>query len=280
MTNEVNQEQKSGYGSINTQVGIQNNHNGLTIEDAIQIARQLFAENFPKLQQIAHNIAEDRVAHFMTELFASLSKDGFCHYESFAEPDIQYVLYEAQKNYARMGAEELMKLLISLLNNRVNCKRSLASVSINEAIIATSKILPKHYDYITLLFILHRTKHQESEISSTDDVKKDMEDNIVPFTNFWLNYCDALQLISSGVANKRDIPYGLGGLLKSKYGNCVVNYKFEDFILLVPEIAKLSELNTNAFLGLMELSNSGVAIALSNYNLKKNECLSVSEWIK
>jgi len=263
----------------NSYVSIENNY-GLTVKDVFELSMLLFDENFPKLQQIACDTAERRVDQLMKEVFHKLSENDYRNYESFTDPDTQYVLFEAQKNYARIGDDALKDLLVSLIYDRVNCEKSLLCVALNEAIIATSKILPKHYDHITLLFILHRTQHGEDEFRTIEDVKRDIEDSILPFINEKISYHDSLQMLSAGVANKRDIPYGLDSLLRMKYGSIVTGYSFKDFVLLVPELYKLSSFNENALLGLIELTNSGVAIALSNYNIKTNKHLSISKWIR
>ena len=114
-------EQKINKDSSNNQqIGIQNNYYiGLSAEDVQKKVEKVFSDNFPRLQEEAMKVADRRAQELFDEMVIKLKRQGVKDYSAFKTPDMQYVFYEAQKNYARFGGEELKKLLISILAKRV-----------------------------------------------------------------------------------------------------------------------------------------------------------------
>lgn len=114
---EVNQ--KAAPGSNATQIGQQINNYGMTPEQAFQIVMDLFNQNFPKLQALAKETAEKRANEFCQEVIQKIVNNGIQDFSSLADPDVQYILYEAQKNYARFGTSEMLSTLTELIAKRV-----------------------------------------------------------------------------------------------------------------------------------------------------------------
>lgn len=157
---EIRQEQRGGFGSENTQIGEQNNYYGLTVKDAMEIAIQLFHDNFPKLQQEAYEIVEERINEFTENMFKQIAVSGFYNYQKFADPAVQYTLYQAQKEYAKSGDGELKEYLIKVLLERINCEsRTLKQIVLDEVISTLPKLTREQIDYLSLSFSLLQLRH-------------------------------------------------------------------------------------------------------------------------
>ena len=66
--------QKSALGSDTTQIGEQNNYYGMTAEEASNLAIKLFMDNFPRLQEEAKKIAEERAEELCKNIVDKLKK--------------------------------------------------------------------------------------------------------------------------------------------------------------------------------------------------------------
>lgn len=160
MTN-IDQCQTGGIGSHNTQIGTQNNIYGIEPQQALQMTMQLFRDNFPKLQDEARLIAEKRINDLCETLFEKLIKSNFINFDIFKDPDIQYVIFEAEKEYARYGDENLKELLCDILSERMNVKKdSILHFSLNEAIKIVPVLSNKHLDMLSLSYVLKLTRSE------------------------------------------------------------------------------------------------------------------------
>lgn len=116
MEGEQKQTQKSGSYSTNQQAGghavnFVTVHAGLSVSDAGELARQLFEENFVKLQRVAHDVATERAETITRHFIQQLAKHGNYAIQALVNPDVQASLYEVQTNYARSGRDDLGALL-------------------------------------------------------------------------------------------------------------------------------------------------------------------------
>jgi len=91
----------------------------LTPQEACNEAIQLFYDNFPRLQADAKALVEKLVRELMDEIAAKLSKEQIVDMSPFGQPDVQYVMLEAQKSYARFGTTESLELLSTLVVERI-----------------------------------------------------------------------------------------------------------------------------------------------------------------
>lgn len=150
-------DQRATMGSNVTQIAVQNN--GMQPQEACQLALNLFMDNFPKLQQIAADIARERVDEFCRTTIEKLQHASVKDYSAFTDPDVQYVLYDAQKNYARFGTQQMLETLTDLVANRVtNNDDFVLKITIDKAISIASMLTPKQLDYLSLLFLCTRVK--------------------------------------------------------------------------------------------------------------------------
>lgn len=169
---EVNQ--KAAIGGTTTQIGQQNIYNGMSPEQACQVALDLFNQNFPKLQAIAKETAEKRANEFCQEAVQKIVKNGMKDFSPFSDPDIQYTLYEAQKNYARFGTADMLDTLTSLVAERIeHDKDFILKVSIDKAIEVAPSLTSAQLDYLSLLFLC--TKRKTNLVVTIEDLKQDLE---------------------------------------------------------------------------------------------------------
>lgn len=163
MTDSMIVEQKSGIGSDTTQIATQNNYYGLTPEQACKMTMSLFYENFPKLQEEARILAEKRVTELMDEIAVQLHEKCVTDMSPLSDPDVQCVVYEAQKNYARFATKESLSALSSLVAERIKQNDSGIGlkVAINKAISIVAMLSSSQMDYLSLLFIITRVKFSD-----------------------------------------------------------------------------------------------------------------------
>lgn len=170
MTNNVTVTQKSALGSETTQIATQNNYYGLTPAEASQMAVDLFMDNFPKLQEAAMKTVRERVNEIIQEIVSLIEEKYAGNYSAFSKPDMQYILVEAEKGYARKGTPELCAILSSLIADRTACpENSYLERVLDKAIEIAPSLLPIHLDYLTLIFLYKCVRF--GDISTLDDLK-------------------------------------------------------------------------------------------------------------
>lgn len=151
-------DQRTTMGSNVTQIAVQNN--GMQPQEACQLAINLFMENFPKLQQIASDTAQERANEFCKATIDKLQHANVRDYSAFSDPDVQYVLFDAQKSYARFGTKQMLGTLSDLVASRVvNNDDFVLKVTIDRAISVASMLTPQQLDFLSLLFMCTRVSH-------------------------------------------------------------------------------------------------------------------------
>lgn len=169
MPNNVEISQRALPGASGTYIGVQNNYQGLTSAEASKIAIDLFMDNFPKLQAIAADTAKQRAEELVQDTLRRLEEQHICDYTPFTDPDVQFVLWEAQRDYARFGKKETLDILSSCIAERIKAdKNEYLKVITDQAIQIINYLSPQHFDYLSALFIL--TKVKVSGINSLEDL--------------------------------------------------------------------------------------------------------------
>lgn len=154
------------------------NHNpnspvsGITFTDARQIAQDVFDLNFYRLageaKATARQRAEELVNNYLGEL-ASKNPQGIF---SSSDPDMQYLIFMAQREYARSGDRKLEEILVDILIERTkNSQRSLLQITLNEAIETAPRLTEEHIE--TLSFMLQLSllsRHLRFETLNDADV--------------------------------------------------------------------------------------------------------------
>lgn len=171
-TKSNKQYQKGGTGSVSIQAGKDISIKyGINYEDAKKIAKDVFEENFIQLQNIAKKVAFERASALIEDFLRELKKRSSESVQVLQEPDMQYQLFFAQKEYARSGDENLSEILVDLLVERAKeYEHSILQIVLNEAISTVPKLLPTHLDILSIVFLIKYT--QLSNISDLSTLKK------------------------------------------------------------------------------------------------------------
>ena len=162
--------QSASLASGNTQIGVQHNHYGISAEEATRILMNLFLDNFPRLQQLAAETAKQRAEELCQETIDKLYKNGINDYSAFGDPDVQYAFWEAQKNYARFGKQEMLENISSLIASRVKYNsEDYIKIVLDQALSVVGLLSQEQLDYLSLLFLIKCVKF--NSIRSIDELK-------------------------------------------------------------------------------------------------------------
>lgn len=258
---EVNQ--KAALGGTTTQIGQQNIYNGMSPEQACQVALDLFNQNFPKLQAIAKETAEKRANEFCQEVIQKIVNNGIQDFSSLADPDVQYILYEAQKNYARFGTSEMLNTLTELVTKRIEHDNDFVlKVAIDKAVEIAPLLSPEQLNYLSLLFMCTRTS--TPSIKTIESLEKYLKGlvaivGIVDFSSS--DYLNMLGCLQIGI-------YDAVGRLASRY-----NFSKQEVEKICPQqIKKLS--------GSYITSHIGSILAITNLEAHHGPKLDPQKWIR
>lgn len=256
--------QNASNESTGMQIGIQNNY-GISAEKASELALKLFMDNFPKLQEEAAKIARERAEELCEETLTKLLQKGQSNFDEFKDPDIQYMLYEAQKGYARFGAKDNLTILSELISNRVvtNNKDYLKRV-FDKAIEIAVSLSPKQIDYLSFMFMGKMVKF--NEVKDIETLKQHC------------NYvCDALEIDFS---SRNMISYlNMLGCLEINLGTAseiiakTYNFSESDVKSVLPKQYEYIHCDYN-------LSPAAIAIAIINAECKTRYRFNFNIWIK
>ncbi|MBM6937333.1 hypothetical protein H7U37_02170 [Pseudoflavonifractor phocaeensis] len=261
--NNILVEQKAAMGSHTTQIATQNNYHGLTPKEACDLAMQMFHDNFPKLQEAAREIAEERVSELMSKIADKMGEKQLTDMTPFGDPDVQYVMYEAQKNYARFGTQDMLSNLSELIVNRVqyNHEKICLKVAIDKAIEIVPMLTAEQLDTLSLLFLFSRTKN--TKIHNLDELKRFLDEISVVFKKADLSSFSYLNMLGC-----------LELYLYDPVEKCAESYNFKekDVKKICPEIIKQTA-------GDYSTSYIGTILAIVNAELKLNKKFDPSFWI-
>lgn len=265
MGNSTTITQRAAIGSDTIQIATQNNnyYNGLTPTQASQLAIDLFMNNFPKLQEAAMKTVQERVDELILEIVSKIEKNHAGDYSAFSTPDMQYILVEAEKGYARKGTPELCSILSSLIADRTACteNRYLETV-LDKAIEVAPSLLPMHLDYLSLIFLYKSVRF--GDISTLDDLAN--------------RYCE-IHSIFHAPNNKNSIPYfDVLGLLTISLGNGD-EILSRAYGLNQQEVAQVLPIEHTIIPSDYALTPVGIVLAIFNAHSKWNQHFDLSTWI-
>lgn len=175
----ISQKQKSGDNSYNIQG--KNVSVGVSYTEARQIAMDVFEANFYRISEMAANEAKERAEKFLDNYLSKLEADTSSVLTEIQNPDMQYSIFTAQKEFARTGDQELGDLLVQLLVDRTKeDKRSLIQVVLNESLEVAPKLMPDQMDVLSLVFLIKYTIYNGME--SLQGLGFYIDKFIIPFT--------------------------------------------------------------------------------------------------
>ncbi len=127
--------------------------------EAREVALDVFRANALELRGIAQAVAVSRAEEITNEFLDKLGSTDPTKSERLADPDMQSVLFEAQKEYARSGEEDLKEALIDLLTARAGqVDRDLRTLALNEAIVSAPKLTEAQRRSVAWVFYLRYTR--------------------------------------------------------------------------------------------------------------------------
>ncbi len=174
--------QKSGDKSLNIQAKDVDVHIGLTYDNARQIALDVFNANFLQLSEKAANIAFLRAQELIDFYLRRVSEKGPHLLRSAEDPDMQYALFTAQKEYARSGDKDLSELLVDILIDRAaETNRSVLQIVLNEALSVAPKLTVQQFNVLSLIYIIKYTR--QLDLNGLDDFAQYIRKLILPFTD-------------------------------------------------------------------------------------------------
>jgi len=174
------QVQKSGDGSVNIQT--KSLQVGISYEDAKKIAQDVFESNFYRLTGKAKEIAKTRADELLEKYLDRLGRQVPEAIKSATDPDMQYALFTAQKEYARIGDKDLGDILVDILVDRASQQqRSLMQIVLNESLNVVPKLTQSQIDALTVTFILRYT--QRLRLKDLAEFSSYVNNSILPFVD-------------------------------------------------------------------------------------------------
>ncbi|WKN47847.1 LPO_1073/Vpar_1526 family protein [Nocardioides sp. Arc9.136] len=153
------QEQSGGENSTNLQAGGDLVYIGPSREEVKEIALAVFQQNFLELRGIAEDVALARADKITTEFLTKMYAEAPEAAERFSDPDVQRSVFNAQREYACSGEDDLGQVLVDLLVDRVKeDDRNLRTLALNEAITAAPKLTEAQRRAIALAFLVRYTR--------------------------------------------------------------------------------------------------------------------------
>lgn len=200
MTNK--QQQEGGQNSENYQAGrdlVVNN--GISAAEAYTLAKSIIQDQLLELREQARTTASERAEELITEFIEKLSaKNG--RLEAIRDPDVQYALMAAQREYARSGRDFHRRMLSDFLAEKCRDNlEELEDIVLSEAIETVRKLSIRQISTITVNWLLRWVK--AGKVTTQEALTSWMESNVAPF----------LESIAVSIADYKHIEYcGCGPL--------------------------------------------------------------------
>lgn len=211
------QSQKAGDSSINIQTQNLNINQNLSYDDVKSIAKDVFEANFYRLSGIAVEIARERTEEFVNYFLETLMERSPEALQNADNPDLQYALFTAQKEYARIGDQELGGILVDILVDRFKePERNILQIVLNESLQIAPKLTNDQFSTLSIIFVLKCTKiHGINDLS---DLYNYVDYNIAPLVdNLTTNISCYLHLEYTGCGSISFGTLKIGRIFRNKY---------------------------------------------------------------
>ena len=155
---------------------------GITYQDAKNIAIDVFKSNFLELSTNAAGIAKHRAEELIDDFLNKIKERNPNSLNSVEDPGMQSAIFTAQKEYAKTGDKDLSDMLVDILVDRAaQPERNLKQIVLDESLAIVPKLTLSQLDTLTIIFIIKYSRNLE--VSSIPLLKKYLEDYISPFTS-------------------------------------------------------------------------------------------------
>lgn len=174
------QSQKGGDHSTNIQAHAVTVTQGVSVADVRALALDVFRANFLELAGQAANVARSRAEEITEKFLAELQDQHQQGLKQAQDPDFQYALYTAQREYARSGDKELGDLLVDLLVDRSKHEnRSILQIVLNESLSVAPKLTVDQLAALSVIFIFRYTINHG--VNSLDSLGAYLDRYVQPF---------------------------------------------------------------------------------------------------
>lgn len=182
MINDKINKQEGGENSTNLQGQNIVINQGITYQDAKNIAIDVFKSNYLELSTKAAETAKQRAEELVDDFLTEVQKRSPESINSMENPGMQYAIFTAQKEYAKTGDKDLSDMLVDILVDRAaQQERNLKQIVLDESLSIVPKLTISQLDTLTIVFILKYSRN--FQVGSVPLLKKYLEDYILPFTS-------------------------------------------------------------------------------------------------
>ena len=146
------EKQKQEVGNNSTAIQVQGDYHGASYAEIKEIFLDLFQLNFPKVQEVAAQKAQERIDAMLYQLKSSFEKHkDDIDSSKFTEPAIQYEMQAMAIDVARRGEKSNVELLCELLSTVLSkdCPELIELVS-SEARSVLPMLSKSHIAYLSL----------------------------------------------------------------------------------------------------------------------------------
>jgi hypothetical protein len=161
------QSQESGDDSLNIQVGKDVNitmNDGISAAEATEIALAVGRSNMIEFKGYADELVNIRVEQIVAMFIERVTAHPLAHLGAVKDPDVQYSLLTAEKEYAWSGEKYKAELLVDMLVNRcISDSRGLQALVINEAIATVARLTSRQINTLTACWLITRVKYRRIE---------------------------------------------------------------------------------------------------------------------
>lgn len=263
---------KYGKDSTNIQadkVTINNNVDFALVKD---ITMDVFKANFYDLGEKLEKNINERAEKIIIDYLTELSKNEVNVLDKTFDIDIRYSVFEAQKSYARLGDDEIAKLLVEALVERtLSQNHTFIKLVLKESLEIIPKLTSKQIDILSLIFLTrHATPRPLDEFHRIVIPYFNEIDNSFNSGSFQhLQYAGALSISIGSITFDRV----LSELIKEDSSS------ISEVSLKFPEISLLQEVWDSTRLKNCTLTTVGICIAIINLRVKMNYEVKIEEWI-
>lgn len=273
---DKNKTQKGGKNSVNIQAeNFTYSQSGLSYKDVKEIVLDLFKENFPTLMHGSGEVVKKRIEQMADKYIKQIKERQPENLDSMVDPGMQYAFYNAQKEFARTGDEDLAATLIDLLLDRAAIpNRNLQQILIDESLSIVPKLTIGQLDVLTLVLMIKYISY--SEIPNSDKLIGVISNEIVPFIHnlpkgnslfHHLEYCGCAEL-PKGLNLQSTVK--IEEIFLERYGKIFPedfnNEKMIEFLCsLGNEMKQFVEIWNTTKIKMISLTTLGIIIANANY---------------
>lgn len=205
--------QTGGRGSFNFQgdeIRVQLVQSDLTAGQVMDLVLQIGRANLLEMQGEARRIVDERLEEFTNQFVTTAQQGGSATIGAVSDPDIQYSLFTAQRDFARSGERRLGDTLVDLLVTRCGERTgSIRALALNAAIETVGRLTPAQINALSCFWLVTRVKNLA--LNNLDDLGMWIRRNLEPLSTQLPSHESSYEhLTYAGCAQIQvvDVPFG------------------------------------------------------------------------